>query len=67
MMEKSRRGALAIVIPLIVGITALMTVLARSRAAQYATVDILELVAAGMCFGVAIVALARAIRGKDAA
>jgi uncharacterized protein YoaH (UPF0181 family) len=66
-MEKSRRGVLAIVIPLIVGITALMTVLARQRAAQYATVDILEFVAAGMCFGAAIVALARVIRGRDAA
>ena len=63
-MEGPRRRVLAIVIPLIVGISGLMTVLARPRASAYATVDILELVAAGMCFGIAIVALAQALRGN---
>lgn len=63
-MEGPRRRALAVVIPLVVGITGLMTVLARPRASGYATVDILELVAAGMCFGIAIVAVAQALRGN---
>ena len=63
-MEGPRRRALAVVIPLIVGITGLMTVLARPRASAFAAVDILELVAAGMCFGIAIVAVAKALRGN---
>ena len=54
-------------LPLIVGITGLFTVLARPRAAAYATVDILELVAGGLCLGIALVAIVQWLRGDRTA
>ena len=63
-MERRRSGIVAIIIPIVIGIGGLMTVLSRPRAAQYATVDLLELVAAGMCFGVALVWVLLRLRGN---
>jgi len=63
-LENPRKRSLAILIPAIVGITGLFTVLARPRASAYASVDILELVAGGMCLGIALVALVQWIRGN---
>jgi len=61
-MDESRRGYLVVVMELIVGISALMTVLNRPRVAAYHSVDILALVGAGMCFGVALVGFFRLLR-----
>jgi hypothetical protein len=46
----------------IIGVTTLMTVLNRPRVSAYHSVDILTLVGAGMCFGVALVGFVRLLR-----
>jgi ABC-type nickel/cobalt efflux system permease component RcnA len=66
MMDPTRRRRLAsIVIPAIVGLTALLTVIGRPRFQAYHTVDALELVASGLCFGIAFVGLVRVFRGAE--
>ena len=62
-----RPKSLSIVLPLIVGISGLITVLARPRAAAYASVDIIELVAGGLCLGIALVAIVQWLKGDRAA
>jgi hypothetical protein len=68
-MEQPRRktAVAMIVISLIVGITGLTTVTGRPRFSGYATVDVLELVASGMCFGIALVGVVRTLRKMDSA
>jgi hypothetical protein len=63
-MEQPRRKTAVskIVITLVAGITSLTTVISRPRFSGYATVDVLELVASGMCFGIAFVGLLRRVR-----
>ena len=64
-MEQRRHPSFgAIVIPVIIGITAIFTVSSRPRFASYHAVDVLELVAAGACFGVALVWLLLRLSGK---
>jgi hypothetical protein len=56
MMNQPRRRHLAsIVIPAVVGLSGLFTVIGRPRFQTYHTVDVLELVASGLCFGIALV------------
>jgi hypothetical protein len=63
-MEQSRRRWLAaIFVPAFVGLSALFTVVSRPRFQTYQTVDVISLVASGLCFGVALVGLARILRG----
>ena len=66
-MEQSRRktSVAMIVISLVVGITSLTSVSGRPRFSGYATVDVLELLASGMCFGIALVGIVRALRKTD--
>ncbi len=66
-MEQPRRKSAvsAIAIALVVGITGLMTVAGRPRFATYRTVDVLELVASGMCFGIALAGILRAWRDRE--
>jgi hypothetical protein len=68
-MEQPRRktAVAMIVISLVVGITSLTTVTSRPRFSGYATVDVLELVASGMCFGIALVGVVRTLRKMDSA
>ncbi len=63
-MEQPRRKTAVsmIVISLVVGIISLTTVTGRPRFSGYATVDVLELLASGMCFGIALVAIVRTLR-----
>ena len=64
MMDPPRRRRLAsIVFPAVVGLTALLTVIGRPRFQTYRTVDVLELVASGLCFGIAFIGLVRLFRG----
>ena len=65
-MEQPRWKAIlsTIVISLIAGITGLTTVMGRPRFSGYAKVDVLELVASGLCFGVALVAIVQALRKR---
>ena len=65
MRENGRRRLVSVVIPAIVGLTSLLTVIGRPRFQTYHTVDVLELVASGMCFGVALVWMLMYFRKAD--
>ena len=47
-----------VVFPLLVGLFSLAVVMSRPRSSNYRTVDVLELVAAGVMFGLALRAVA---------
>ncbi len=68
-MEQPRRktAVAMIVISVVVGITSLTTVISRPRFSGYATVDVLQLLASGLCFGIAFVGIVRALRNMDGA
>jgi hypothetical protein len=53
----------AVVVPLIVGLIGLMNLMHRPRFASFHNVDVLQLLASGMCFGVALAALLALLRG----
>jgi TctA family transporter len=66
-MEPSRRKSAisTIAVSLVVGIVGLTTVTGRPRFSGYATVDVLQLLASGMCFGIALVGLLRTVRERN--
>jgi len=68
-MERSRRKTAipTIAVSLVVGIVGLTTVAGRPRFSGYATADVLELLASGMCFGLALAGLLRLWRGAGGA
>lgn len=63
----NRRGHWgAIVAPLVVGLIGFFTLTQRPRFADIHTVDVIQLLASGMCFGVALGALTVWIRNRSA-
>lgn len=64
-MQAMRRRTLtsAIVVPLIVGLIGLLNLMHKPRFAAFHNVDILQLIASGMCFGIALFALLTLLRG----
>ena len=56
----------AVFLPLVGGLVGLMTVMNRPRFASFHNVDALELVASGLCFGVALAALIALLRAPRA-
>ena len=63
-MPKRRPVVASILIPLMVGLVALSTVLQRPRFASVHTVDIVQLLGAGLCFGVALSSFAFWLRTR---
>ena len=61
-MRSSKTLTSAIVVPLIVGIIGLANLSHNPRFDAFHTVDILQLIGSGMCFGVALSALVAVIR-----
>jgi hypothetical protein len=55
MRKKSLKSA--IVVPLVIGMIGLANLTQRPRFASFHNVDVLQLLASGMCFGVALAAL----------
>jgi uncharacterized membrane protein len=53
----------AVVVPLIVGLLGLMSLMNRPRFASFHSVDVVQLLASGMCFGVALAMLIAWLRG----
>src|SRR6202162_5629156 len=63
-MEQPRRRRLAaIFIPVVVGLSGLLGLFNRPRFQTYHTVDVVELLAIGMCFGIVLAGLLRFFRG----
>jgi hypothetical protein len=52
----------AVVVPLIIGLAGLMNLMQRPRFASFHSVDVVQLLASGMCFGVAVAALSALLR-----
>ena len=66
MVDQPRRRRLAMaVFPAVIGLLSLLTVIGRPRFQMYRTVDVLELVASGLCFGIAFIALVQLFRGAE--
>ena len=55
----------AIVVPLIIGLIGFFNLTQRPRFASFHSVDVLQLLASGMCFGVALSALIALIRSRS--
>jgi hypothetical protein len=61
-MLKRKALASAVAVPVVIGLIGLMNLMQRSRFASFHTVDVLQLIASGMCFGVALAALLALLR-----
>jgi hypothetical protein len=61
-MKSRKTLTSAIVIPLIVGIIGLTNMMHNPRFDTFHSVDVLQLIASGMCFGVALSALIALLR-----
>jgi hypothetical protein len=53
----------AVFVPLLIGLIGLMNLMHQPRFASFRNVDVLQLIASGMCFGVALFALLLLMRG----
>ena len=65
MAEAGRKRSASIFILILVGSVGLFTLMGRPRFQTYATVDVLQLLASGLCFGLALGALLRRWRGDS--
>jgi hypothetical protein len=65
MEQTSRRRFAAIFAPTFVGLIGLFSLISRPRFQTYHTVDVVQLLASGMCFGVALAGLLRTVRERD--
>lgn len=64
-MADRRKGLLAaLIFPIVIGSIGLLTLVQRPRFQAFHTVDVLQLLATGMCFGVALVTLLAWLRGR---
>lgn len=53
----------AVVAPVIIGSIGLLNLMQRPRFASFHNVDVLQLIASGMCFGVALASMVALLRG----
>jgi hypothetical protein len=53
-----------LIFPVVIGSIGLLTLMQRPRFQAFHTVDVLQLLATGMCFGVALAALLAFLRGR---
>jgi hypothetical protein len=59
------RSKKAVFIPFVIGVLGLMPLLRNPRFEAYHTVDVVQLLASGMCFGVALTALMVMLRSRS--
>jgi hypothetical protein len=62
-MARSKALGSAIFVPILIGAIGLVNLTHKARFATFHTVDVLQLIASGMCFGVALAALIALLRG----
>jgi hypothetical protein len=65
-MPQRNKFVAAIFVPLLIGSIGLGTLMRSTRFEAYRSVDVLQLIASGMCFGVALVSLIMMLRGSRA-
>ena len=66
MSSRYRHLASGTFVPLIIGLFGVLDLTQKPRFAVFHRVDVLQLVASGMCFGIALTALIEFIRGPRA-
>lgn len=64
MSEQSRRVLPGIVLPVIIGLVGFFSLTQRPRFQAFHAVDVLQLLATGMCFGIALAILIATLRGR---
>lgn len=62
-MTNRRKVGASFFVLIFMGLIAFYTIASKPRFETFHTVDVLQLIAAGMCFGVALVALVNFFRG----
>lgn len=62
-MENKRNMAAPFIV-LFIGLVGLFSLTERPRFEMYRTVDVIQLIASGMCFGVALILLIMIFRGR---
>ena len=65
-MPQRNKYVAAIFVPFLIGSIGLGTLMRSARFEAYRSVDVVQLVGSGMCFGVALVALIAMFRGSRA-
>lgn len=65
-MRSRKSLTIAVATPLVIGIIGLTQLMQRPQFASFRTVDVVQLLGSGMCFGVALVALFALLRGPRA-
>jgi hypothetical protein len=63
-MLNRRAFGSAIAVPLIIGLIGLTNLMHQERFVGYRSVDVLQMIASGMCFGVALSAVFSLLRGQ---
>lgn len=61
---RDKRAVVAIFVPVVIGMIGFFNLTRRPRFELFHTVDVLQLLATGMCFGIALAALLVMLRGK---
>jgi formate/nitrite transporter FocA (FNT family) len=61
-LERNKRIVPAIIAPFIIGMIGLLTLMRQPRFESFHTVDVLQLLASGACFGAALAALIYLLR-----
>lgn len=63
-MLKQRTLASAVLVPVLMGSIGLIRLTEQARFETYRTVDVLQLLGSGMCFGIALSAVVALLRGR---
>jgi hypothetical protein len=61
---RDKRLVAAVFMPVVIGMIGFFNLTRRPRFELFHTVDVLQLLATGMCFGIALAALFAMLRGK---
>lgn len=65
-MANAKGMIAAVFMPIVIGVIGLSTLMSRPRFTAFHAVDVLQLIASGMCFGVALASLVAALRSRRA-
>ncbi|HEV2305996.1 MAG TPA: hypothetical protein VGR93_10785 [Candidatus Acidoferrales bacterium] len=66
MAKRARNAATAILVPVVIGSIGFFNLTQRSRFQVFHTVDVLQLLATGMCYGIALAAIFVLLRRPSA-
>jgi hypothetical protein len=65
-MKQGRALGVFVIIPVIIGAAGIATVARSPQFSAFRSVDVVQLIASGMCFGVSLTWIIRVLRGPSA-